>query len=77
MGVRKGIEAAEDLKGAKISGGSIEGRNTWIQKQIVEEARRWTRSPTWSSSRCAAPPTAAFRRSARRPDRRGEPLPAP
>lgn len=35
MGVRKGIESPADLKGAKISGGAIESRNTWIQKQIL------------------------------------------
>ncbi|WP_161139598.1 ABC transporter substrate-binding protein [Propylenella binzhouense] len=35
MGVRKGIEKPEDLKGARISGGSLDGRNTWVQKEIV------------------------------------------
>jgi ABC-type nitrate/sulfonate/bicarbonate transport system substrate-binding protein len=37
MGVRKGIDGPEDLKGAKISGGSVESRNTWIQKQILKK----------------------------------------
>lgn len=37
MGVRKGIETAEDLKGAKITGGQLDGRNTWVQKQLVAE----------------------------------------
>jgi ABC-type nitrate/sulfonate/bicarbonate transport system substrate-binding protein len=37
MGVRKGIEKPEDLKGAKITGGSLDGRNTWIMKQILVE----------------------------------------
>jgi ABC-type nitrate/sulfonate/bicarbonate transport system substrate-binding protein len=35
MGVRAGIETPEDLKGAKISGGSLDGRNTYIQRQLV------------------------------------------
>lgn len=35
MGVRKGIETAEDLKGAKITGGPLDNRNTVIQKEIV------------------------------------------
>ncbi|MGQ7794315.1 ABC transporter substrate-binding protein [Faunimonas sp. B44] len=37
MGVRKGIEGPEDLKGAKISGGSLQNRNTWIQRQILKK----------------------------------------
>jgi len=37
MGVRKGIEKPEDLKGAKITGGSLDGRNTWVMKQVVAE----------------------------------------
>ncbi|MYZ47484.1 ABC transporter substrate-binding protein [Propylenella binzhouense] len=37
MGVRKGIEKPEDLKGAKISGGALDGRNTWVQKQILKK----------------------------------------
>jgi ABC-type nitrate/sulfonate/bicarbonate transport system substrate-binding protein len=37
MGVRKGIEKPEDLKGAKITGGSLEGRNTWVMRQVVAE----------------------------------------
>lgn len=35
MGVRKGINTPEDLKGAKITGGGLDGRNTWVQRQIV------------------------------------------
>jgi ABC-type nitrate/sulfonate/bicarbonate transport system substrate-binding protein len=35
MGVGKGIETFEDLKGGKISGGGLGGRNTWIQRQIL------------------------------------------
>jgi ABC-type nitrate/sulfonate/bicarbonate transport system substrate-binding protein len=35
MGVRKGIETAEDLKGGKITGGPLDNRNTYIQRQIV------------------------------------------
>jgi ABC-type nitrate/sulfonate/bicarbonate transport system substrate-binding protein len=37
MGVRKGIETAEDLKGGKITGGPLDGRNAYIQKQIVKK----------------------------------------
>ncbi len=37
MGVRKGIEKPEDLKGGKITGGSLDGRNTWIQKELVRK----------------------------------------
>lgn len=37
MGVRKGIDTPEDLKGAKITGGGLENRNTWIQKQILKK----------------------------------------
>jgi ABC-type nitrate/sulfonate/bicarbonate transport system substrate-binding protein len=36
MGVRKGINKPEDLKGAKITGGSLNGRNTLIQRRIVK-----------------------------------------
>lgn len=36
MGVRKGIDKPEDLKGAKISGGKLDGRNTWVMKQVVK-----------------------------------------
>jgi ABC-type nitrate/sulfonate/bicarbonate transport system substrate-binding protein len=35
MGVREGIASAEDLKGKKITGGPLDGRNTWVQKQLV------------------------------------------
>ena len=37
MGVGKGIETFEDLKGGKVSGGGLGGRNTWIQRQILAE----------------------------------------
>jgi ABC-type nitrate/sulfonate/bicarbonate transport system substrate-binding protein len=37
MGVRKGINKPADLKGAKITGGSLNGRNTLIQRQIVRK----------------------------------------
>jgi len=37
MGVRKGIEKPEDLKGAKITGGSLDGRNTWVMRQVLAE----------------------------------------
>ena len=35
MGVREGIDGPEDLVGARITGGSLENRNTWIQRQIL------------------------------------------
>ena len=35
MGVGKGIDTFEDLKGGKVSGGGLGGRNTWIQRQIL------------------------------------------
>jgi ABC-type nitrate/sulfonate/bicarbonate transport system substrate-binding protein len=35
MGVRAGINSAEDLKGKKITGGPLDGRNTWVQRQLV------------------------------------------
>ena len=35
MGVGEGVETAEDLKGRDITGGSLAGRNTWIQRQIL------------------------------------------
>lgn len=37
MGVRPGIETAEDLKGKKITGGQLEGRNTFVQKEILKQ----------------------------------------
>lgn len=37
MGVRKGINKPEDLKGAKITGGQLNGRNTWVQREIVKK----------------------------------------
>lgn len=37
MGVRKGINKPEDLKGAKITGGSLNGRNTLVQREIVRK----------------------------------------
>jgi ABC-type nitrate/sulfonate/bicarbonate transport system substrate-binding protein len=36
MGVRKGINTPADLKGKKITGGPIDGHNTWVQRQIVK-----------------------------------------
>jgi ABC-type nitrate/sulfonate/bicarbonate transport system substrate-binding protein len=35
LGVGKGIETVDDLKGKNISGGNLAGRNTWVQKQII------------------------------------------
>lgn len=35
MGVGRGIETIEDLKGKKVSGGQLGARNTWILKQII------------------------------------------
>ncbi len=35
MGVGPGIETPEDLKGKTITGGSLAGRNTYIQKQAL------------------------------------------
>jgi ABC-type nitrate/sulfonate/bicarbonate transport system substrate-binding protein len=37
MGVREGIDSFDDLKGKKITGGGLEGRNTWIMKQVLME----------------------------------------
>lgn len=37
MGAREGIETAEDLKGGKITGGGLAGRNTWIMRQVVKK----------------------------------------
>jgi ABC-type nitrate/sulfonate/bicarbonate transport system substrate-binding protein len=37
MGVRKGINSAADLKGKKITGGPLDGRNTWVMQQVVKE----------------------------------------
>jgi ABC-type nitrate/sulfonate/bicarbonate transport system substrate-binding protein len=36
MGVRKGINTPADLKGKKITGGPLDGRNTWVMKQVVK-----------------------------------------
>ncbi len=36
MGVRKGIETAEDLKGGKITGGPLDGRNTFVQRELLK-----------------------------------------
>jgi ABC-type nitrate/sulfonate/bicarbonate transport system substrate-binding protein len=36
MGARKGINSPADLKGKKITGGSLDGRNTWVMKQVVK-----------------------------------------
>jgi ABC-type nitrate/sulfonate/bicarbonate transport system substrate-binding protein len=35
MGTRKGVNTPEDLKGGKISGGGLQGRNTWVMRQVV------------------------------------------
>jgi ABC-type nitrate/sulfonate/bicarbonate transport system substrate-binding protein len=35
MGARKGINSPADLKGKKISGGPLDGRNTWVMQEIV------------------------------------------
>lgn len=35
MGTRKGVNKPEDLKGGKISGGGLAGRNTWVMRQVV------------------------------------------
>lgn len=35
MGVREGIETVDDLKGGTITGGSLDGRNTWIMRQVL------------------------------------------
>ncbi|MDH5748383.1 MAG: ABC transporter substrate-binding protein [Rhodospirillales bacterium] len=37
MGVRKGINKPEDLKGGTITGGGLSGRNTWVMKQVVKK----------------------------------------
>jgi ABC-type nitrate/sulfonate/bicarbonate transport system substrate-binding protein len=37
MGVRKGINKPEDLKGKKITGGPIDGHNTWVMREVVKE----------------------------------------
>jgi ABC-type nitrate/sulfonate/bicarbonate transport system substrate-binding protein len=36
MGARKGINSPADLKGKKITGGPLDGRNTWVMQQIVK-----------------------------------------
>lgn len=35
MGVRAGIDTAEDLKGGTVTGGPLDGRNTFVQRKIV------------------------------------------
>ena len=37
MGVRKGINTPADLKGKKITGGPIDGHNTWVMRQVVKK----------------------------------------
>ncbi|MGH9246825.1 MAG: ABC transporter substrate-binding protein [Acidimicrobiales bacterium] len=37
MGVREGIESADDLRGATVTGGPLEGRNNWVQRRILNE----------------------------------------
>lgn len=36
MGVRKGINTPADLKGKKITGGPLNGRNTWVMQQVLK-----------------------------------------
>ncbi|HEU5018051.1 MAG TPA: ABC transporter substrate-binding protein [Pseudolabrys sp.] len=36
MGVRKGINTPADLKGKKITGGQLNGRNTWVMEQVLK-----------------------------------------
>ena len=36
MGVKKGINSFEDLRGGTITGGGLGGRNTWIMRQILK-----------------------------------------
>ncbi len=38
LGVRKGIETPADLKGAKLSGGAVNSRNTFNMKALVKKA---------------------------------------
>ncbi len=35
LGGRKGINTPADLKGKKVSGGALDGHNTWVLKQIL------------------------------------------
>jgi ABC-type nitrate/sulfonate/bicarbonate transport system substrate-binding protein len=37
MGTRKGVNKPSDLKGGKISGGGLQGRNTWVMRQVVKK----------------------------------------
>lgn len=37
MGVRKGINKPEDLKGGKITGGSLNGRNTLVMREVLKK----------------------------------------
>ena len=37
MGVRKGVDKPEDLIGGKISGGGLQGRNTWVMRQVAKK----------------------------------------
>jgi ABC-type nitrate/sulfonate/bicarbonate transport system substrate-binding protein len=37
MGVRKGINKPADLKGGKITGGSLNGRNTLVMREVVKK----------------------------------------
>lgn len=37
MGARKGINKPDDLRGMKISGGGLQGRNTWVQREIIKK----------------------------------------
>lgn len=37
MGVRDGIETVDDLKGKKITGGGLAGRNTWVMREVTKK----------------------------------------
>ncbi len=37
MGAGSHIKSPEDLKGKKISGGGLSGRNTWVMQQVVKK----------------------------------------
>ena len=35
MGVRPGVETVEDLRGGKVTGGALDGRNTFVQRELL------------------------------------------
>ena len=37
LAARSGINTPEDLRGKQVSGGALEGRNTWVLRQILTE----------------------------------------